>query len=121
MTREFTFTIPYLPPSELSPNSRVHWVKKYKANRQIRNDAYILIKQAKIPPIKRALITYTFVVPDGRHRDPDNYLIMAKPIGDAIVDAGVLEDDRFPIVQYIILFQIERKGNPRTIIEIVEI
>jgi len=44
---------------------------------------------------------------------------MAKPIGDALVAAGVLEDDRFPIVKYApVVFKIERKGNPRTIVEI---
>ena len=116
---EYRFTIPYLPPPELSPNSRCHWSEKYQATSQLKNDAYLLAKQAKLPRFKRALIFYTFVVPDSRNRDPDNYLIMAKPIGDALVAAGVLEDDHFPIVKYApVVFKIERKGKPRTIVEI---
>ena len=116
---KYYFTIPYLPPSALSPNSRCHWSEKHKATRQLKNDAYLLIKQARLPRFKRALIFYTFVVHDSRNRDPDNYLTMAKPIGDALVAAGVLEDDRFPIVKYApVVFKIERKGNPRTIVEI---
>ncbi len=119
---EYHFTIPYLPPKELSPNARCHWSQKYKAARQLKNDAYLLAKQVKLPRFKRALIFYTFVVPDSRNRDPDNYLIMGKPIADALVAAGVLEDDRFPIVKYApVVFKVERKGNPRTIIEISEV
>ena len=44
-----------------------------------------------LPPPVTAQVT--FVVPDKRRRDTDNFLAMLKPCFDALVEMGVLEDD----------------------------
>lgn len=119
MEKKNIIVIPYLPPSELSPNARVHWVKKYQAAQKLKEDVFYLAKQAAIPRFTTATIQFTFVVPDSRRRDPDNYLAMMKPVVDALVLADVLPDDNFSVVSYApVLLQIGSKGNSRTIVEI---
>lgn len=79
-----------------------------------------MAKQAAIPQFATATLQFTFVVPDSRRRDPDNYLAMMKPVVDGLVLADVLPDDNFSVVSYApVIFQIERKGNSRTIVEIL--
>jgi len=117
--KHYILVIPYLPPPELSPNARVFWVKKYQAAKQLKEDTYYLAKQAAIPRFTTATLQFTFVVPDSRRRDPDNYLAMMKPVIDGLVLAGVLPDDSFSVVSYApVLLRIEGKGNSRTIVEI---
>ncbi|MBA7683817.1 hypothetical protein ES703_92202 [subsurface metagenome] len=119
MKKHNVLVIPYLPPSELSPNARVFWFKKYQAAQKLKEDTFYLAKQAAIPQFNTATIQFTFVVPNHRRRDPDNYLAMMKPVVDGLVLADVLPDDNFSVVSYApVLFQIERKGNSRTIVEI---
>uniref|UniRef100_A0A6M3JTT8 Uncharacterized protein n=1 Tax=viral metagenome TaxID=1070528 RepID=A0A6M3JTT8_9ZZZZ len=43
------------------------------------------------PP--KAIVKYTFIVPDLRRRDPDNLIASCKAILDGLVDAGVIRDD----------------------------
>ena len=42
------------------------------------------------PPVTAQV---TFVVTDKRRRDTDNHIVMLKPAFDALVQAGVIEDD----------------------------
>jgi len=120
MKKRNVLVIPYLPfPAELSLNARVSCYRRYKAAQNLKEDTFYLAKQAAIPRFDTATLQFTFVVPDGRRRDPDNYLAMMKPGVDGLVLAGVLPDDNFSVVTYApVLFQVERKGNSRTIVEI---
>jgi len=107
------------PPSELSPNSRMHWRKKAKVTADYREEcgwtakAFIadqcpycgpLSKSrhlALTPPV-RAVVT--FVVPDRRPRDMDNLLASLKAAWDGLTDAGVLTGDDAA------RFAVERSG-----------
>lgn len=96
------------PPKELSPNARVHYMKKAKVVADFREECgWIGREGIQLPsvtgmrlhdsrryplrPPVRARVT--FVVPDRRRRDIDNLLAMLKPAWDGLTDAGVLEGD----------------------------
>ncbi len=87
------------PPRELSPNVSVHWRTLAKAKREYKEACGWIITelrwgQAQVmvafsPPVTAQV---TFVC-DARRRDPDNHMAMLKPLWDALVEMGVLEDD----------------------------
>ncbi len=85
------------PPRELSPNVSVYWRTLAKAKAQYKEDCEWIILRDRIammqvapnPPVTAQV---TFVC-DKRRRDPDNHMAMLKPLWDALVEMGVLEDD----------------------------
>ena len=116
---EAVITIPYLLPRDLSPNARVHWARKASATRQLKQDAFFLAKEARLPRFTTAIIHFTFVVPDSRARDPDNYLIMMKPAVDGLVAAGIFPNDSYKSLKYApVVFRPTRKQKPCVIVEI---
>jgi len=101
------------PPRELSPNARVHWARlawakqHYKAScgwaikaemsnsrrcdcGEIRMNCDCPVPSLPLQPPVTAQVTF---VCDARRRDPDNHMAMLKPLWDALVEMGVLEDD----------------------------
>ena len=91
VTYEFSW-----PPAELSPNARVHWAKLAWWKRAYKEECGWTIRKAiqaprHIRPPVQAQVT--FVVTDSRRRDADNYMAMLKPVWDALVEMGVIEDD----------------------------
>ena len=92
----FTLTLEHLPPSELFPNAlrRIHWSKRAKAEKDAREEAYMLAHSAEErKPFKKASIAYYFYIPDNRKRDIEALIGAAKPYVDGLVDAGVIVDD----------------------------
>ncbi len=94
---DFLIELPW-PPSELSPNARVHWRMRYRATQQYRWQAWGKAQETMrltgiTEPFKKAEAHVTFIVPDKRRRDLDNALAMLKPVWDGLVDAGLLVDD----------------------------
>ncbi len=97
------------PPRELSPNARVHWRTLARAKADYKDDCGWLIvatwhdrrrlmPETKAAPVERRLAPpvharVTFTVADKRRRDSDNFLAMLKPLFDAFVETGVLQDD----------------------------
>lgn len=77
----------------LNANQRLHYQRKAAIVRQLRRDAFLLAKAAKIPRLKRARIDCFYEPPDRRRRDAANWADSAKPCADGITDAGVLTDD----------------------------
>ena len=81
------------PPRALSPNVSVNWRTLGKTKRDYKSDCGWAIKATGIfflePPVTAQV---TFVC-DRRRRDPDNHMAMLKPLWDALVEMGVLEDD----------------------------
>lgn len=119
MSQVYSIEIPYLPQRELSPNWRGHWAEKYKAAQQLKQDAYVAAKFSLIPVFKKATITFKFIVPDRRRRDPDNFLASMKPAVDGLVAAGIFPDDSSEVVSFApVVFKLSRRGKPKTIIEI---
>ena len=83
------------PPRSLSPNVSVHWRTLAKAKREYKEACGWIVKLAlykprTLPPPVTAQVTF---VCDRRRRDPDNHMAMLKPLWDALVEMGVLEDD----------------------------
>jgi hypothetical protein len=66
---------------------------KHRITRQLRGDAAVLARHAKIPRLERARIDCVYEPPDRRRRDAANWHDTAKPLTDGLVDAGVLDDD----------------------------
>jgi hypothetical protein len=94
--REFFLRLDKLPPAALSPNSRVHWAKKYYATATYRQEVGWLAKSlwGASPPIERARIVYHFFIGRGRRaRDLDNLIASFKAGLDGLVDAGVIRAD----------------------------
>ena len=99
MTR---FLLPW-PDKVLSPNARVHWAKKAKAAKSVRN---LVMIDAKITLSKDAglaarlladeiPITITFCPPDRRGRDIDNLLASIKPHLDGLAQGLGINDRAF--------------------------
>lgn len=97
----FKITIPSLPPVEFSPNWRGHWRSRSKAGRQAHDDVIALVKEQgwDSTPLSGVTISVSWGVKDKRRRDTDNFAARTKPYIDALVKAGVLEDDsRFHVL-----------------------
>ena len=92
MTYEFGW-----PPRALSPNARVHWRTLAKAKRDYKGACgWIVLEGSSLvrrPPLQPPVTAQVTFVCDARRRDPDNHMAMLKPLWDALVEMGVLEDD----------------------------
>lgn len=120
MSNKVTYTFSW-PPAELSPNARVHWAKLAKVKREYKEACgweirlhlgHSLLRPSFKPPI---VAQVTFVC-DGRRRDPDNHMAMLKPMWDALVEMGVLEDDSHDKLK--ILDPEWERGEKRVIVEL---
>jgi Holliday junction resolvase RusA-like endonuclease len=81
----------------LSLNGREHWAARNRKTQALKQAAWVLAKQAKIPRLERASITVEYQPPDRRRRDADNTCAASgKACADGLVAAGVLEDDECP-------------------------
>jgi crossover junction endodeoxyribonuclease RusA len=88
-------TIEHLPDRKLSPNARCHWAVKSKAVKLQREEVGWMakIRARGRTPIAKAMISYTFIVKDKRHRDIDNLVAACKSFQDGLVDGGLLLKD----------------------------
>ena len=80
------------PPSDLSPNARIHWRKKAAAVKVGRAMGLYAAKtwmelhgEIKLPP--EIELEWTFTPPDHRKRDDDNMLGMMKSYRDGVFQA----------------------------------
>lgn len=99
--RQFRIELP-LPPSECSPNARVHWGKKARAVREYREACgYLTVKQlGRRRAQGQITIDLDFYLakpklPDGlcRPRDPDNAISCCKAAVDSLRDSGLITND----------------------------
>ncbi|GAI65317.1 unnamed protein product [marine sediment metagenome] len=122
--------VPFLPPVEYSPNSRLYWTEKHRAGKvyhdavfyccvDARNRGY---REGQSFPLVRAKLNLTVVFAELRLRDEDNLLTRFKPGLDAVVDSGILLDDD---VEHLEIGEVEVVVDPEraplTIIELDEI
>jgi crossover junction endodeoxyribonuclease RusA len=95
------FILPF-PPSELSPNQRLHWSKVARVKRAYREAcwAQTLEQKASVPGGDTKLALYlTFYKPNRREMDRDNLLARMKSGLDGVADALKINDKRFdPVV-----------------------
>lgn len=78
----------------INANDNLHFRKKADLVKALRNTAWAMARQAKLPALQHAHIFYV-IHPDtkGRRRDPGNWSPSAKAAVDGLVDAGILPDD----------------------------
>ena len=93
------------PPSDLSPNKRLHWAKLATAKKQYRKDCYSVSKEQlkkyrgvtkNIP--EKLVLEMTFIPPDRRSYDRDNLVARMKSGIDGLSDALRINDKRFNTV-----------------------
>ena len=93
------------PPSDLSPNKRLHWAKLASAKKQYRKDCYSVSKEQlkkyrgvydNIP--EKLVLEMTFIPPDKRSYDRDNLVARMKAGIDGLADALRINDKRFNTV-----------------------
>lgn len=92
-----------LPPKELSPNARPHYMAKARAVRRYRAAAWaaaLEILGTRRPRLQHARISIQFVFKRADRRDIDNLLASIKPAIDGLVAAGMLADDSSAHVSY---------------------
>ena len=93
------------PPSDLSPNKRLHWAKLATAKKQYRQKCNSVAKEQlkkfkkiteNIP--ERLVLEMTFIPPDKRSYDRDNLVARMKSGIDGLADALKINDKRFNTV-----------------------
>lgn len=85
------------PPSELSPNSRIHWARKAKFAKGYKKVCWALAKQAGLRVDREGPVHVwlVFIPPDRRHRDHDNMIASVKYALDGVALALGIDDKRF--------------------------
>ena len=89
------------PPTELSPNGRLHWAVLARAKKQYRELCYYntLEQKAVAPKSDKIRLELTFYKPNRRSMDRDNLLARMKAGLDGVCDALKIDDSRFdPVV-----------------------
>ncbi|KKK70248.1 hypothetical protein LCGC14_2925870, partial [marine sediment metagenome] len=99
-----------------------HWRTLAKVKREYRDACGWTIWESRVtfkttflvgqPPVTAQV---TFVC-DNRRRDPDNHMAMLKPLWDALVEMGVLEDDSHDKLK--ILDPKWERGEKQVIVEL---
>ena len=94
-------TLPF-PPTELSPNSRLHWAKLAKAKKTYRQACWAqTLEQISVRhqiPDGPLQLSLEFVKPTMREMDRDNLLARMKSGLDGMCDALKIDDKRFNTV-----------------------
>ena len=92
------------PPSDLSPNKRLHWAKLATAKKEYRKNCLSasreqLKKYSKLNNLpERLVLEMTFIPPDRRSYDRDNLVARMKSGIDGLSDALRINDKRFNTV-----------------------
>ena len=91
------------PPSELSPNARLHWARLAKAKKEylaicnsVSKEQLKKYKYDSLP--ERLVLEMTFIPPDRRSYDRDNLVARMKAGIDGLADALRIDDKRFNTV-----------------------
>ena len=119
--REIKIEIPYLPKS-LNEIIRKKKILIYIYYKECEKDVFWLVKAKKDrpkEPFKKAKMIITFVFPDKRARDFDNYIGGSKGFIDGIKKAGVIEDDSWQKLKMEFTGILGEK--PKTLIHLQEI
>jgi len=76
MNESIRIEVPRLPPKELNPNARVHYMVKAKATTLAQNEVVALVRDCQpiAKPFDRAIVRVAFVVPNRRPRDKGNLI-----------------------------------------------
>ncbi len=109
-------TLPDLPPS-LNDWQRWHWARRRRQTEDLTAALMVLVRSARIPPLRSAEARGRCYFPDRRRRDPTNYAHW-KPLWDALVRAGVLDDDDAAHLRVAAFEQLVNGARPRSEVEL---
>ena len=126
MISQIVFTIPDVPPRELSPNAPrgQHWSVTHQARQAWGQLVYLVAKDTmrKFPKWKapdKAKIHLTFIYGTNRKRDEDNLVAMFKRGQDMLVRAGVIiADDSEHLKLGNVDIVVDKRQAPSTIVRI---
>lgn len=119
--QEIKIEIPYLPKS-LNQIIRMKRILIYLYYKECEKDVFWLVKAKKDrpkEPFKKARMIITFVFPDNKARDFDNFIGGSKGFIDGIRKAGLIEDDKWQKLKMEFNGILGKK--PRTLIYLQEI
>ena len=103
----------------LSANMRLHWGAQHRIRTELQTRVGWLLKSHKVPAMDHAAIWLEWVPATKRRRDHGNEAPTVKAIVDAIVRAGVLEDDDHEHVDLPqMVIREPDKTNPRLLLVI---
>lgn len=88
----YRLELPYERPP-LTANQRMHWARRAKLTRAVRDGAAVLARDSQVPALGRCAVRLVWTVTDRRRRDADNIVPTLKACADGLVDAGVVTDD----------------------------
>lgn len=85
------------PPTDLSPNRRVHWAIKSRTAKSYRNACYLTARQQGLTHIDapRLHATITFYPPSKRRIDLDNCVARIKYLIDAVAEITGVDDSKW--------------------------
>jgi crossover junction endodeoxyribonuclease RusA len=81
------------PLLSINRERTMHWAPRAAYVQQVRRDAKLLARQAKIPVLGRAKFVVYFWQKRGPLADMGNHFPTAKAFCDGLVDAGIVKDD----------------------------
>lgn len=118
--KQWAVQLPFVKPP-LSSNQRMHWAKKARVTREIREGAALAIRAAGVPRCAKVRVRVLWAVSDPkRRRDPSNVMPTQKAVVDGMVDAGVVPDDtpEFVVEEMPALFAVD-KGCEGVIFQVI--
>lgn len=110
-----------LPPRELHAHAKGSWKPKSAATRTCRSMAYAKALEAGAPRFLRGTLSVRFYWPNMLRRDTFNAVSSIKPYIDGIVDAGVLPDDCWTIMEIGAVTSTLDRENPRVVLTITRL
>lgn len=82
-------------PLPMNGSRGASWRPAARKRAAVRNHVFQMATFAKIPPLGRCRAQVQWwVTSTAKTRDPDNLALLEKPMFDALVDAGIVADDR---------------------------
>lgn len=88
------------PPPQLHAHNKGHWRSKAKHVRAFRDAAREIAEPLRPEePLSRALLSYDIFYPAKRRYDLTNTVQSLKPAIDGLVDAGIMDDDNWMVMQ----------------------
>ena len=106
--------LPLIPPTINKYIGRTN-IWEYQKDKKVIHKAMRLLTIGNNPKIDKCNITITYYFKDKRRHDPSNY---DKMILDGLVEAEIITDDSYEVIERFTTVGGYDKENPRTEIEI---
>ena len=118
MGKQIKITLPFIPPTINKYIGRSN-IWQYQADKKKVHQAIKLLTVGKRYNISKCEMTIIYYFKDKRRHDPSNY---DKALMDGLVEANVIIDDNYGVINKFTTIGDYDKDNPRTeiIIEILE-